>query len=92
MSHVVIAFVHNHPSIEIRFANEQVLHGEQRGGLGHIKPQPGKLDPPCLTALPAETVTVRLAVVDDRRLHAAAQILQIALQRRTRNFKFAYWA
>ena len=65
----------------------QMLHGQQRRGLGRIEPEPREFDPLGVAALAAEVVAVGVAVVDDRRFHAAAQVFEVALERRARDFE-----
>ena len=67
---------------------EQVLHGEERRGFGCVEPQPREFDARGLAALAGEAVAVGVAVVDDRRLHAAAQVFEVALECGRRDLEF----
>ena len=67
---------------------EQMFHRQQGGSLRRVEPKAGELDALDRTPVTAEAVTVGIAIVDDGRFHAAAQVLEIAFERGWRDFRF----
>ena len=66
---------------------QQVPHRRQRERLALAEPQSGQLEFPAARLRELVPVPARLAVPDDRRVEAAAHVLEIALERRQRDLE-----
>src|SRR5574337_345676 len=69
-------------------ALDELVHGQEGVELALAEPHTGKLvgNLPLISWVGLKLVSVVEAVVHDRRIHAAAQVLQVTLQRGPRYF------
>ena len=69
---------------------EQAVHREQRLQLIGREPEAGQLPQLAVCNLGIESVGLLLPVEDDRRMHAVAQVFEVALERGARHAKFGH--